>query len=240
MKRIFPVLVAVFTLVSTLAFAVPVMADQYQEGTDVVYNGWYVLRTDIDNVPLDPSSIDLSRVEVVDGLLLAYATSYESVFSSFLGGGYIVPTGVLVDTSFLSISYADSFFFAVGELFSPFFGSVDGGSVPFRVPAMVLYFDNFRVSAANSIVGPAEFAKFMLFYEELPGNPFVEEDSSANTVGVYPAIYDILADAFYGDGAELTGDQTLVLTVLSTFAIVLMFALPFLLVWFFVRMFTRF
>ena len=46
-------------------------------------------------------------------------------------------------------------------------------------------------------------------------------------VAPYYALYDILAAAFYGDGAQLTGNQDLVITTMATTLVVLCFAIPF-------------
>ena len=49
----------------------------------------------------------------------------------------------------------------------------------------------------------------------------------------YYALYDILAAAFYGDGAQLTGNQDLLLTTLATTIVVICFSIPFIVVFLF-------
>ena len=54
------------------------------------------------------------------------------------------------------------------------------------------------------------------------------------TTGVYYQVFDLFSRFIYGEGAELTSDQTLVLTMISTTCVLLVVAVPFLVVlWFF-------
>lgn len=48
---------------------------------------------------------------------------------------------------------------------------------------------------------------------------------------MYFELYQLLADFFYGSGVELTGYMDMTLTVLSTIGILVVFAIPFAVVW---------
>lgn len=48
---------------------------------------------------------------------------------------------------------------------------------------------------------------------------------------MYYELYQMLADFFYGTGAELTVWMDMTLTVLSTIGILFVFAIPFVVVW---------
>lgn len=48
---------------------------------------------------------------------------------------------------------------------------------------------------------------------------------------IYPQLYALLQGYFYGADAVLTGDQTLVLTLLSTIGCIMVIALPFMVCW---------
>lgn len=67
-----------------------------------------------------------------------------------------------------------------------------------------------------------------------------EDPSTSDTgsTGIYGSVYQLLQDAFYGD-TEISGHQDLVLTSLSTFAIIFVFMLPFLLVFLVLMLFAR-
>ena len=56
--------------------------------------------------------------------------------------------------------------------------------------------------------------------------------------GMYYQAFDMFADFFYGDGAELTGEQNMVLTILATTAVLFVVVVPFLIL-FFVLSFFR-
>lgn len=56
---------------------------------------------------------------------------------------------------------------------------------------------------------------------------------------MYFQLYDIMAEAFYGSGIELTNYQDMVLTVLATAGILALVAIPFVLVYALVRMVIR-
>lgn len=57
---------------------------------------------------------------------------------------------------------------------------------------------------------------------------------------IYPQLYALLQGYFYGADAVLTGDQTLVLTVLATTGCIMVVAIPFMVCWHFVsRIFGR-
>lgn len=64
----------------------------------------------------------------------------------------------------------------------------------------------------------------------------VLEVYSESEHSIYSSLYIMLSDAFYGEGAELTGWQELTLTLLCTAALVFAFAFPFLVVWFVIRL----
>lgn len=49
---------------------------------------------------------------------------------------------------------------------------------------------------------------------------------------MYFELYQLLADFFYGSGVELTGYMDMTLTVLSTIGILVVFAIPFAVVWY--------
>lgn len=55
---------------------------------------------------------------------------------------------------------------------------------------------------------------------------------------MYYTLYALLSTYIYGADAVLTGDQTLTLTLLSTFGVVFLVALPFLVVYWIVRQFV--
>lgn len=56
--------------------------------------------------------------------------------------------------------------------------------------------------------------------------------------GAYYELYELLGDYLYGVDAVLTGDQTLTLTLVSTFGALFVIALPFVLVWRFIKVFA--
>ena len=49
---------------------------------------------------------------------------------------------------------------------------------------------------------------------------------------MYFDLYNMLSDFFYGAGTELTGYMDMTLTVLSTIGILVVFAVPFAVVWY--------
>ena len=53
---------------------------------------------------------------------------------------------------------------------------------------------------------------------------------------MYFQLYQILADFFYGSGVELTGWMDMTLTVLSTIGILFIFAVPFVVIWFGIKL----
>ena len=53
---------------------------------------------------------------------------------------------------------------------------------------------------------------------------------------MYFQLYQILADFFYGFGVELTGWMDMTLTVLSTIGILFIFAVPFVVIWFGIKL----
>lgn len=53
---------------------------------------------------------------------------------------------------------------------------------------------------------------------------------------MYFQLYQILADFFYGAGVELTGWMDMTLTVLSTIGILFIFAVPFVVIWFCIKL----
>lgn len=55
---------------------------------------------------------------------------------------------------------------------------------------------------------------------------------------MYYTLYYMLADFLYGSAAELTGDQTLTLTLIATLGALFVIALPFILVWRLIRLFA--
>lgn len=56
---------------------------------------------------------------------------------------------------------------------------------------------------------------------------------------MYFQLYDIMANAFYGSGIELTNYQDMVLTVLATAGLLAVVAIPFVLVFMLIRMVIR-
>lgn len=53
---------------------------------------------------------------------------------------------------------------------------------------------------------------------------------------MYFELYKMLADFFYGAGTELTGYMDMTLTVLSTIGILFIFAVPFVVVWYCIKL----
>lgn len=53
---------------------------------------------------------------------------------------------------------------------------------------------------------------------------------------MYFELYQMLADFFYGSGTELTGYMDMTLTVLSTIGILFIFAVPFAVVWYCIKL----
>ena len=53
---------------------------------------------------------------------------------------------------------------------------------------------------------------------------------------MYYELYQMLADFFYGSGAELTVWMDMTLTVLSTIGILVVFAIPFAVVWYGIKL----
>lgn len=53
---------------------------------------------------------------------------------------------------------------------------------------------------------------------------------------MYFELYQILSDFIYGAGVELTGYMDMTLTVLSTIGVLIVFAVPFAVVWYCIRM----
>ena len=56
--------------------------------------------------------------------------------------------------------------------------------------------------------------------------------------GAYYQLYDLLSGYLYGADAVLTGDQTLNLTIISTIGALLVIAMPFVVVWNGIKLFT--
>ena len=55
--------------------------------------------------------------------------------------------------------------------------------------------------------------------------------------GMYYVLYDLLSGYIYGADAVLTGDMQLTLTMICTMGALFVVAVPFLVVWRFIRMF---
>lgn len=55
--------------------------------------------------------------------------------------------------------------------------------------------------------------------------------------GFFYQAFDIFADYIYGEGAELTAEQNMVLTILATVAVLFVVIVPFLIVYFVIKMF---
>lgn len=53
---------------------------------------------------------------------------------------------------------------------------------------------------------------------------------------MYFDLYQMLADFFYGSGTELTAYMDMTLTVLSTIGILVVFAVPFAVVWYGIKL----
>lgn len=56
--------------------------------------------------------------------------------------------------------------------------------------------------------------------------------------GAYYELYDLLSGFLYGSDAVLTGDQTLTLTMISTAGALFVIAMPFVLVWNAIKLFS--
>ena len=56
--------------------------------------------------------------------------------------------------------------------------------------------------------------------------------------GAYYQLYDLLGDYLYGADAVLTGDQTLTLTMICTIGALFVIAIPFVVVWNVIKLFT--
>ena len=56
--------------------------------------------------------------------------------------------------------------------------------------------------------------------------------------GAYYQLYDLLSGYLYGADAVLTGDQTLTLTIISTIGALFVIAIPFVVVWNALKLFT--
>ena len=56
--------------------------------------------------------------------------------------------------------------------------------------------------------------------------------------GAYYELYNLLSGYLYGPDAVLTGDQTLTLTLISTIGALFVIAVPFLVVWRFIKVFV--
>ena len=56
--------------------------------------------------------------------------------------------------------------------------------------------------------------------------------------GAYYQLYDLLSGYLYGADAVLTGDQTLTLTMISTIGALFVIAIPFVVVWNALKLFT--
>ncbi len=64
-------------------------------------------------------------------------------------------------------------------------------------------------------------------------------EPSAGSVGtgMYYQAFDMFADFLYGEGMELTGEQNMVLTILATTAVLFVVVVPFLILFFVLRLF---
>ncbi len=58
-------------------------------------------------------------------------------------------------------------------------------------------------------------------------------------VGVYYQAFDMFSDFIYGDGVVLTSEQNMVLTILATTAVLFVVVVPFLILFFVLRLFSR-
>lgn len=56
--------------------------------------------------------------------------------------------------------------------------------------------------------------------------------------GAYYQLYDLLSGYLYGPDAVLTGDMELTLTMISTAGALFVVAMPFMLVWRFIKLFA--
>ena len=57
-------------------------------------------------------------------------------------------------------------------------------------------------------------------------------------IGAYYQLYELLGTYLYGAEAQLTGDQTLTLTMISTAGALFVIALPFVVVWRAIKLFV--
>ena len=67
--------------------------------------------------------------------------------------------------------------------------------------------------------------------------PVVDNPSMETATGIYYQAFDMIAGFIYGEGAELTAEQNMVLTTLATTLALSVFVVPFLLIIWFIRMF---
>lgn len=64
----------------------------------------------------------------------------------------------------------------------------------------------------------------------------VEESPTSSEDGFYYSIFDVFSDFFYGKDAILTAEQNMVLTILATTAVLFVVIVPFLVVFYVIRL----
>lgn len=64
----------------------------------------------------------------------------------------------------------------------------------------------------------------------------VEDSPTSYEDGFYYSIFDVFSDFFYGKDAILTAEQNMVLTILATTAVLFVVIVPFLVVFFVIRL----
>lgn len=94
--------------------------------------------------------------------------------------------------------------------------------------------DDFFIIPSGSYLYFAPGSTITVEWSEMRLVPVDPDQEGAG--GIYGSIEALISDAFYGQGAILTGWQQLVVTLLATFAVVFMFALPFLLIVFLIKL----
>ncbi len=72
---------------------------------------------------------------------------------------------------------------------------------------------------------------------EVADEPVIDVPVVEHDTGFYYQAFDMFAGFIYGEGVELTAEQNMVLTILATTAVLFVVVVPFLIVFWFIRMF---
>lgn len=120
-----------------------------------------------------------------------------------------------------------------------FYPEFSFGSLPlFSIYSMPKYIYFAVLGADEDVDTQAAISSFVTAlessYKPIDSNPY--EDGGLADGGIYGSIYDLIGNAFYGSVDNISGYQELVITVLATLAVVIMFALPFLALWLFLKL----